>query len=272
MPLPSFADPCLSPTHALLALCAASARTPTFTFISSVAAASNTPSPVAEELVPFAQAGATGYAQAKWAAERICAVAAAKAGIPTRVLRVGQVAGDRARGAWNPREAIPMTVRAVGVTGAMPLHTEEEWLSWLAVDDCAEAVVEAAMVGDVGGGDCGGEAGCEVLHVCNPRMFSWNEDFLPALRRAGLDFESVEGPEWMRRLEMAERDPEKNPAVKLLGWFRSVYGEASRKNQVAAHFETQKSEKRAPSLEGAAAMGDEMFGKFLRFWQNEAWA
>ncbi|GME32124.1 hypothetical protein GTA08_BOTSDO12905, partial [Neofusicoccum parvum] len=186
--------------------------------------------------------------------------------VPTRVLRVGQVVGDTARGVWSAREAVPLMVRAVKATRALPRRPGAR-LSWLPVDVAAAAVVEAAVW------EGGGEGpGCEVLHVCNPRTFEWDAEFLPALRRAGLGFEVVEGPEWVRRVEQAGEDPEKNPAVKLLGFFKSVYGEdGDGGRSAAAQFETVKSEKVAPSLREAEPMDEEMFGKFLRYWREEAW-
>ncbi|KAL1631043.1 putative NRPS-like protein biosynthetic cluster [Neofusicoccum ribis] len=266
MPLPSFTPHCLAPTHALLTLCATCPHTPTFTLVSSIAAAASAPSPVREAALPFPAAGRTGYAQAKWVGEQLCAAATRRAAVPTRVLRVGQVVGDRARGAWNAREAVPLMVRAVAATRALPCRPGAR-LSWLPVDVAAAAVVEAAVW------EGGGEGpGCEVLHVCNPRTFEWDAEFLPALRRAGLEFEVVEGPEWARRVEEAGEDPENNPAVKLLGFFKSVYGEGGDGGRsAAAQFETVKGEKVAPSLREAEPMDEVMFGKFLRYWREEAW-
>ena len=58
-----------------------------------------------------------------------------------------------------------------------------------------------------------------VYHVQNPRLFHWPHDLLPALRDAGLDFETVPQRELMDRLRRSEKDPKKSPIIKLLDFF-----------------------------------------------------
>jgi hypothetical protein len=62
-----------------------------------------------------------------------------------------------------------------------------------------------------------------VYHVQNSRLFHWTEDLLPALRNAGLKFETVSQREWVHRLRNSEKNPEKNPPIKLLDFFVEKY-------------------------------------------------
>lgn len=62
-----------------------------------------------------------GYAESKHIAERLCYAASDKAGIPTTVLRVGQIAGSTNRlGSWNSREWIPALVKSSMSLGQIP--------------------------------------------------------------------------------------------------------------------------------------------------------
>ena len=137
-----------------------------------------------------------------------------------RVLRIGQLSGDSASGIWNDTEAIALMVRSVLATGCLPAL--EERPSWLPVDACARACVDLA-IGDGREGDEG-----LVYHLVNPRTFSWKDDLLPALQKHERlpAFEVVSPREWLERLEQSEQDPEKNPSIKLLEFWKGKYGGA----------------------------------------------
>jgi len=94
-----------------------------FYFCSSVAVAIATPAPAVIPEAPithFSQALASGYARSKLVAERIVAAAAETAGVPTRILRIGQVVGDTQVGIWNDTEAWPLIVRSARTLGVLP--------------------------------------------------------------------------------------------------------------------------------------------------------
>lgn len=172
------------------------------------------------EAVPEALAAAQpmGYARSKLVAEKVVAAAAASTGMRARVLRVGQLVGDvRGAGAWNAHEAVPLVVRGVWSTGCFPALAERP--SWLPVDVAAEAVV-GVVLGKA-------EAGPVVYHILNPGRFGWCEDLVPALKRTGrlpAGWEVVEPVEWVGRLEGSEGDVERNPARKLLAFWKVKYG------------------------------------------------
>ncbi|OMP85286.1 L-aminoadipate-semialdehyde dehydrogenase large subunit [Diplodia seriata] len=255
----------------------------------STSSSSPTPgeNPILESLHPWtAVADGMGYGQSKWVAEQMCVAAALPPapppstgrtrgglGLHTRILRVGQLCGDTRHGVWNPSEAVPATVRAALSIGALPFvdgDGGDEELSWLPVDVAASAVVELAFAEtETETEEEKGE--CKVWHVENEQRVRWNAEFLPALRKAGLVFDAVPQREWVGRLERGEQDGERNPAVKLLEFFRKRYGGDGGGGGEKAHpvFDMTQAKRFAPSLRGGTVVDEELVGKFLRFWMGE---
>lgn len=196
----------------LITLCQSGAAA--FNFCSSVSAVARHPDtdgPV-PEIVPKPEwAQGMGYAQSKSVAENMCAKAAAQAGVPVRVLRIGQIVADTAHGVWNATEGVPMVIQTALTVGALPLLREDP--SWLPVDVVAQGVAEIAL----------SDAQSAFANVANHRTFSWRYDLLPALREAGLEFDEVEPKEWVRRLRESNPDPVLNPPIKLVEFFASKY-------------------------------------------------
>jgi hypothetical protein len=91
------------------------------------------------------------------------------------------------------------------------------------VDEVARAVLELSSLNATSSSDPGAEQDSTVYHVQNTRCFHWTKDLLPALRSAGLKFETVDQREWVRRLREGEQDPKKNPTIKLLDFFTEKY-------------------------------------------------
>lgn len=232
IPVQSFEAQHIKAVHNLISLCAA-VQTPEaakFFFCSSVSSAGGSPRPgtVAEAPVPTpAHAQGTGYARSKYVAEHITINALKKAGLPTRVLRIGQLVGDTKVGEWNATEGIPMLIQTAVTLGALPTLDEE--MTWLPVDLAAGTIID---VTGLNGSDPPDQSGPElVYHVLNPTRFHWTRDMLPALAKAGLKFEVLPTDEWMERLRNSDRDPTKNPPIKLLDWFESKYGNTANKTQ-----------------------------------------
>ncbi|KJX92757.1 hypothetical protein TI39_contig5827g00017 [Zymoseptoria brevis] len=69
-----------------------------------------------------------------------------------------------------------------------------------------------------------------VYHILNGQTCSFKRDLLPALQRCAAlpSFEIVSTAEWLNRLEHSEQDVEKNPSMKLIGFWRAKYGKAKR--------------------------------------------
>lgn len=225
----SFEQQHIRGTHNLINFCLRSKlSTPArFFFCSSVSTASNTPSPASipeTAIEVFDHAQSTGYGRSKLVAEHITRNAMRQTGIQARVLRIGQLAGDTINAQWNDTEAVALMFRSALTTGALPGLDERP--SWLPVDQCARAVADIAT--STGATDSDAEL---VYHLVNPHTFSWKHDLLPALKRSSAlpDFEVVSPQDWLKRLANSDQDPEKNPSIKLIDFWRAKYGKSGGK-------------------------------------------
>lgn len=146
----------------------------------------------------------------------------------------------------------------------IPLHQDSD------VTDIELPKTAAGHVGQINGTT---SAPCAFYNLVNTRPFSWNHDFLPALRvEGGLRFEMVPWAEWLDRLEHSSRaldDTAVNPARKLVGFWRHKQSEGGGGRSV--RLDTSAAE------EGSKAVGkwervvdDGLVGEMVTAWK-EAW-
>lgn len=98
-----------------------------FFFCSSVSAASGTPRPatIAESSVEdLSHAQNMGYGRSKLVSEHIVRNAMRTTGMHARVLRIGQLSGDRVNADWNETEAVALMIRSALTVGALPALDE----------------------------------------------------------------------------------------------------------------------------------------------------
>ncbi|KAK3718652.1 hypothetical protein LTR37_004869 [Vermiconidia calcicola] len=219
----SFEEQHIRGTHNLINLCLRS-RLPTpakFFFCSSVSAASGTrkPATISEKAIEdLNHAQRMGYGRSKLVTEHIVRNAMRKTGMHARVLRIGQLSGDKANAIWNDTEAVALMVRSSLTVRCLPALDERP--SWLPVDSCAQAIVDISM-------SSSSESVQEdlVYHLVNPTTFNWKTDLLPALQRHTKlpTFDVVSPREWLDRLAQSEQDPSKNPSIKLIDFWRNKY-------------------------------------------------
>ncbi|PMD33859.1 putative NRPS-like enzyme [Hyaloscypha variabilis F] len=201
-------------------------------FCSSVGTAVATPAPYADAEVTISEdpikeltyASPTGYARSKLVAERIIEKAVTVGGARATILRIGQIIPSPKSGSmlWNPNEMIPLMVRSALRTGVLPDSPgSADRCSWIDVDTLSQAIL------DIGQLDRAISRGMEtaepqlVFNLVHPRPFSWKENFLPALKEAGLSFEVVDREAWLQKLRASEKDIEKNPSRKLLSFWEA---------------------------------------------------
>lgn len=147
-------------------------------------------------------------------------------------------------------------------------------MSWLPVDCAAKAIIELAEAAENGASIDADSDGDTVYHVLNPRRFHWTRDMLPSLAKAGLEFESLSTDLWMERFRSSDRDPTKNPPIKLLEWFESKYGHGKTTTQggVLAYL-TDKTEKHSEALRSVPDVTDValigmMLNRLRKHWTN----
>ncbi|KAI0528045.1 hypothetical protein F5B22DRAFT_16969 [Xylaria bambusicola] len=279
IPVQSFENQHIRAVHNLIQQCL-HVQTPEparFYFCSSVSAAGGTPRPGTVEEGPVmdpAHVQHTGYARSKYVAEHITRNAMISAGAPAQVLRIGQLIGDTVTGEWNSTEGVPMIAQTAVTLGALPMLDEE--MSWLPVDCAATTIIE--LVGIAGSGkpiDPASDSDV-VYHVLNPQTFHWTRDMLPSLAQAGLEFETLPTDQWMERLRHSDRDPTKNPPIKLLEWFESKYGHGrSTTRSGGLVYLTEETRKNSETLRNVPDVTDvgfvqKMLGRLRKHWDRNA--
>ncbi|GAB7359369.1 hypothetical protein MBLNU230_g6020t1 [Neophaeotheca triangularis] len=256
-----------------LALASPKRTPPRFAFCSSVA------SVMASELNPIpellmedpASATELGYSQSKWVAEQICNNANSITRLRGRVsvFRVGQLAGDSVHGVWNEKEAWPMMLSAVKVTGSLPL-LEHESLDWLPVDRAATALIEGAAYRD-------GQGELQVFHVINEhRRPKWTA-MLGWLRKLE-EFREVAPSQWTEELESASRSGSEHPSLQLLDHWKQAYAGKDRNTDggkgqhesgdIIKAFSMSRTKEALPALRDVPPVSEEYFTK-LWTWIRE---
>lgn len=117
-------------------------------------------------------------------------------------------------GVWNETEAWPLMFRSVDSIKALPLLDTKP--SWLPVNLAASAIAELVLAaGREAARPSTGSGHAQVYHVLNPRVANW-QDVLDGLKLGGLQFETLDRREWVKRLAASDPDVAKNPTYKLL--------------------------------------------------------
>lgn len=267
MDVSSFENAHIRGSHNIMTFCLKSRRShpASFNFCSSISTVLSDISPcICETLPSYQNALHMGYAQSKLVAEKLCSIAARETGMTTRILRIGQVSGDEAHGIWNAMEAIPLTIQSARTIHALPSPVNDEKVSWLPVNNVAAAIIDLSCISTRAA-----DNGAVVFHVSHPKLLSWNNGVLPAMRKAGLKFETVKPTEWVRRLKASSQDPEVNPPVKLLEFFERKY--ACDEVRSASYIDTSKACKFSPALRETKELDAELLGRFVEHWRDESW-
>ncbi|KZT08698.1 L-aminoadipate-semialdehyde dehydrogenase [Laetiporus sulphureus 93-53] len=243
----------------LINLCLRSTRPrrPSFLFSSSIAARSGSTDPVCNEDFPSSPVTAlgTGYGRSKWVVEKLCERAAQDTSISIGVLRIGQLVGDTENGVWNETEAWPLMFKSAKATGVLPRLDDKP--QWLPVDTAGRAIAEIVTQVE--------RPKAAVYHIVNPNTTASWDTVLTGLKQAGVEFEAVNGTEWLDRLEQSDADGERNPAIKLLPYYRNRFGSASKREPIK--FSVDKTSKVAPSIANAPLLSEELVGKWVKHWR-----
>jgi thioester reductase-like protein len=253
--------------HNLLTFSMQTDRNAHVLFCSSIGTAQATkcPARVASAPIPsFDNCSAMGYSQSKLVGERITEVAV-KAGANATVLRIGQIIPGRRRGVklWNPSEAMPLMVWSASSTsvGALPvMDAARDACDWIEADTLADSILQIAGIGqEIAERSL-------VYNLVNPHVFSWRNDFLPALKRAGLKFDIVTWQEWIARLEASSDDARVNPSKKLLGFWQK---QTPREGELV--FETDAAEADSSAFRAAYRLTDgDLLGQIVAAWKEHA--
>ncbi|KAK6076359.1 hypothetical protein SCUP515_05522 [Seiridium cupressi] len=268
LPISSFSQH-IRTLHDLLQFSIESRQRPHLLFCSSIGVAQSTkhPAPVASE--PIAELGSaapTGYARSKLVGERIVQ-AAVKAGARASILRIGQITPGIRSGLtklWNPDEAVPLMIRSSRSqsAGCLPvLGPARDRCNWTPVDVLAEVILDLAEIRMPPGE---GQKEKLVYNITNPWTFSWNDDLLPALREAGMEFSAIGWEMWLRELAQSSDDPMLNPSKKLLGFWLKQRADAE-----ATTFDIGPTLLASPSMRRAPRLSDGQYiEQIIKAWMG----
>lgn len=261
-----------------LALDSGWSNPPSFIYCSSTASViANRDHPIAEEVTSDpATASSLGYARSKWVAEGICNKAHQNTRLASHmaILRVGQLSGDTKQGIWNAKEAWPMMLSTVKLTGTLPALKEEN-LDWLPVDLAAEAFIDAMQ--NLKQPQSEEDESPAVYHIVNQHQEPSWMDMLGWLKQDE-EFKAVAPKQWIEDLEQLQDQHSDHPAMKLLGLWKEAYANegnndtersATNGEKVAeAQFATEKTAKIAPVIANIQPL-DQAYFKKIWAWIKE---
>ncbi|KAM5532280.1 hypothetical protein V8D89_014038 [Ganoderma adspersum] len=166
------------------------------------------PLPIPEVPLNASSALGSGYSESKWIAEQVLYNVGERASIPSIVVRLGQISGDKT-GHWNEREWFPALVKSAVLTRCLP-DVEGEASFFLSYP-AARAFVEMRSSPE------------SILHLVHPHPVSWHDLITPIARELGVPL--VPYTTWLPALERSAEGSEdaarENPALRLLDFFRS---------------------------------------------------
>lgn len=211
-----------------------------------------------------------GYAESKHVASLILAKAATQSGIPSTIVRCGQLAGPRDHGPeWNKHEWLPSIILTSRAMGVLPEQLgNQDTVDWVPIDLAARSVVEiaesrAAQIGHANGPHIA------VNHVVNPSTTSWTS-LVPSVQGA-LDQTTGAAPRvvpfnsWLEELAATPKtaeEAEKKPGIKLLDFYQGLTSQAGG----LPLLETKETAKLSETIRGMEAIDGALVTKWIRQW------
>ncbi|KAJ3539483.1 hypothetical protein NM688_g6353 [Phlebia brevispora] len=250
-----------------MALSSPHLRSPRLLFTSSVGVFRNPEAagysgPVSEKPIhgPEVALG-MGYAEAKWAAERILEEVRKTTGLSTVVVRIGQLCGAQ-NGYWNEREWFPTVVQSAQYLRCLPNVEGEGLISWVPSSMAAKAIVQMRYSDE------------PVLHLAHPQPVPWKTLLSPIAE--ALHVPLVPYDEWLTALEAClpnsvspgTADLQQYPALRLLDFFRNVRNSPDREPLGMARLDTRKALFAAPSLLMEGQLTAAWAFKWLKAWRT----
>lgn len=197
-------------------------------YISSVGTVGNwtRPGSIPERRLEDLTLPAMGYGRSKVVASSILDAAVEQSGILAAVIRVGQIAGSRAKqGVWNPQEFIPSLIASSVHLGVLPdRFSRTDVVDWTPVDDIAGLILDVAGITK----KVDPSAISGYFHGVNPSVTSWAK--LAAFLKgnySGRIKDVVPLNEWIQILEESAvnataDDVNRNPAIKLIDAYKGI--------------------------------------------------
>ncbi|KAF7154930.1 hypothetical protein CNMCM5623_003188 [Aspergillus felis] len=203
-----------------------------------------------------------GYGESKHVGERICLEASRRSGVPTSILRVGQIAGPDSRlGLWNPHEWLPSLVKTSKSMGKVPDALGNFLVDWIAVDTLAKITIEILLSRR----SSLSTQRHAVFHLTNPSRMPW-ASLLPAIQEK-YHVSPVSLAKWVDELEHirnpSTQDLAEKPALKLLSFYQALARSAGVRN---AEISVENSKKASRAMASLGPVSLAQMSNWLNQW------
>ncbi|KAK4184780.1 ketoacyl-synt-domain-containing protein [Podospora australis] len=217
----------------------------------------NGPIMVSEDRVDVDSVLPNGYGDAKWACERMLDATLHQHSRHFRpmVVRLGQIAGSKTSGYWNPMEHFGFLVKSSQTLNALPDVAGKAY--WTPVNDVAASLLDLALA------DNSRDAHA-VYHVENPVGQPWKQLNVVLADALGIPPSNlIPFEEWVERVRRA---PQKNnPAATLLEFLDDNYLRLSCGGLV---LDVKHALEHSESLRNVGPVSDEVVRKYIHIWRE----
>ncbi|KAF9459280.1 hypothetical protein BDZ94DRAFT_1284465 [Collybia nuda] len=209
---------------------------PQFTFLSSIGAVINAPSPILERSFDDPTvASDQGYGEGKYVAERIVDKAR-ESGLQAIVVRAGQLSGSTTGGHWAASEYIPTLFRVSEKLGCLPANLPEA--RWIPVDIAAKCILTLTV--DKSGSQ-------STYHIENATPTPWNNILQTYIEIVGPHIRITEPDKWLSLVEQESQENQDISAVALIPFY--VEFAAAGQAGTWAKLDVEKSLSKCPELD-----------------------
>lgn len=235
-----------------------------------------------EEVIRTDKPAPDGYTESKYIAEQLLGHAVQRLSIHASFARVGQIAGAvRASGLWNKTEWFPSLVISSLHVGAVPdsLGSTLSRIDWVPIDLLAEVLADLAL------GEHSEQGAVDVFHPLNLHPTTWEAikpDVVDALYAySGKKLETISLESWIEKVRKdmettagshrTLRDGElqalleKNPAVKLLGFYENLLAEKADTGNI---LDTKQTAEKSAKLQVVEGIKTEWIQKWIGEWMT----
>jgi thioester reductase-like protein/acyl carrier protein len=194
-----------------------------------------------------------GYGEAKWGCERMIDETLHKHASHFRsmVVRLGQIAGSKTSGYWNPMEHFGFLLKSSQTLNALPDVDGDVF--WTPVNDIAE-ILSDLILSD--------RTPHHIYHIENPVGQTWKE--INAILSNALNIPNlIPFTEWLERVRAAPH--RKNPAATLLEFLESNYLRMSCGGLI---LDTHHTLQHSKTLSAIGPVSEEVVRKYIHIWKE----
>lgn len=209
---------------------------------------------VPEERVDIDTVLPNGYGDAKWGCERMLDETLHKSDrFRAMAVRLGQIAGSKTSGYWNPMEHFGFLIKSSQTLNALP--DLEGGLYWTTVNDIAGALSDLVL---------SDRTPYPIYHIENPVGQPWRE--MTAVLADALNIPSknvIPFGEWIERVRAAPQ--RNNPAATLLDFLDDNFLRMSCGGLV---LDTKKTLEHSKTLAAVGPVSEEVARKYIHIWKE----